>query len=111
MPIIDFNMNMFGNIINIDGEILDSISMPNESVNTFENNNFEDINLNSEILIEQKAAGIIEREPVNTPVLTGILAIDTMIPVGRGQRELIIGDRQLGKTAIALDILLNNHAE
>ena len=57
--------------------------------------------------IEAAAPGIIERQPVNTPLQTGIKAIDSMIPIGRGQRELIIGDRQTGKTAIALDTILN----
>ena len=57
--------------------------------------------------IEHPAPGIIERQPVNTPMETGILAIDSMFPIGRGQRELIIGDRQTGKTAIATDAILN----
>ncbi|MBR6796016.1 MAG: F0F1 ATP synthase subunit alpha [Clostridia bacterium] len=57
--------------------------------------------------VERPAPGIIERSPVDTPLETGILAIDSMFPIGRGQRELIIGDRQTGKTAIALDVILN----
>ena len=57
--------------------------------------------------IEHPAPGIIERQPVNRPMETGILAIDSMFPIGRGQRELIIGDRQTGKTAIALDTITN----
>ncbi len=57
--------------------------------------------------IEAPAPGIIEREPVNKPLQTGIKAIDSMIPIGRGQRELIIGDRQTGKTTIATDTILN----
>ena len=57
--------------------------------------------------IEAPAPGILERQPVNTPMETGLLAIDSMFPIGRGQRELIIGDRQTGKTAIALDTILN----
>ncbi len=57
--------------------------------------------------IEMPAPGIIERSPVNVPMQTGIKAIDSMIPVGRGQRELIIGDRQTGKTAICLDTIIN----
>ena len=57
--------------------------------------------------IETPAPGIIDREPVNTPLQTGIKAIDSMIPIGRGQRELIIGDRQTGKTTIATDTILN----
>ncbi len=57
--------------------------------------------------IERPAPGIIERQPVDTPLETGILSIDSMFPIGRGQRELIIGDRQTGKTAIALDTIIN----
>ena len=57
--------------------------------------------------IEMPAPGIIERSPVNVPLQTGIKAIDSMIPIGRGQRELIIGDRQTGKTAIAIDTIIN----
>lgn len=57
--------------------------------------------------IEHPAPGIIDRQPVDTPLETGILAIDSMFPIGRGQRELIIGDRQTGKTAIAVDTILN----
>jgi F-type H+-transporting ATPase subunit alpha len=57
---------------------------------------------------EFKAPGVVERQPVNTPVQTGLKAIDGMIPIGRGQRELIIGDRQTGKTAVAIDSIINN---
>ena len=57
--------------------------------------------------LERKAPGVIFREPVSEPVQTGIKAIDTLIPIGRGQRELIIGDRQTGKTAIAIDTIIN----
>lgn len=57
--------------------------------------------------IECPAPGIIDRQPVNAPMETGLLAIDSMFPIGRGQRELIIGDRQTGKTAVALDTILN----
>ena len=57
--------------------------------------------------IEQPAPGIVERQSVDTPLETGILAIDSMFPIGRGQRELIIGDRQTGKTSIAVDTILN----
>jgi len=61
--------------------------------------------------LEKIAAGVVEREPVNTPLKTGIKAIDTMIPIGRGQRELIIGDRGLGKTAIAIDTIINQRIQ
>ncbi len=57
--------------------------------------------------LERKAPGVIFRQPVNEPLQTGIKAIDAMIPIGRGQRELIIGDRQTGKTAIAIDTIIN----
>ena len=57
--------------------------------------------------LERKAPGVIFRQPVNQPLQTGLKAIDSMIPIGRGQRELIIGDRQIGKTAIALDTIIN----
>ena len=57
--------------------------------------------------VEFKAPGVISRQPVNEPMQTGILAIDSMVPIGRGQRELIIGDRQTGKTAIAIDAIIN----
>ena len=61
--------------------------------------------------VEVKAPGIIDRESVKQPLQTGIMAVDTMIPVGKGQRELIIGDRQTGKTAIAVDAILNQRDE
>lgn len=60
-----------------------------------------------EMPLERKAPGVIFRQPVNEPLQTGIKAIDAMIPIGRGQRELIIGDRQTGKTAIAIDTIIN----
>ena len=61
--------------------------------------------------IEHEASGVVTREPVNVPLQTGILAIDAMAPIGRGQRELIIGDRQTGKTAIAVDAILNQKGQ
>ncbi|MGZ4243485.1 MAG: F0F1 ATP synthase subunit alpha [Solirubrobacteraceae bacterium] len=57
---------------------------------------------------EHKAPGVVQRQPVKEPMLTGLKAIDSMIPIGRGQRELIIGDRQTGKTSIAIDTIINN---
>ena len=63
-----------------------------------------------EMPLERKAPGVIFRQPVNEPLQTGLKAIDSMIPIGRGQRELIIGDRQTGKTAIAIDTILNQRA-
>ena len=61
--------------------------------------------------LERKAPGVIFRQPVNQPLQTGLKAIDSMIPIGRGQRELIIGDRQIGKTAIALDTIINQRGQ
>lgn len=58
-------------------------------------------------LVERAAPGVIDRKSVHEPLMTGLIAIDTMVPIGRGQRELIIGDRQTGKTAIALDTMIN----
>jgi F-type H+-transporting ATPase subunit alpha len=58
--------------------------------------------------VERLAPGVIDRQPVREPMMTGLKAIDSMIPIGRGQRELIIGDRQTGKTAVALDTIINN---
>lgn len=63
--------------------------------------------LTSNERVEKIAPGVMEREPVNVPMQTGVKAIDAMIPIGRGQRELIIGDRQTGKTTIAIDTIIN----
>ncbi len=63
------------------------------------------------MLLEESAPSVVDRESVKTPLHTGIKAIDSMIPIGRGQRELIIGDRQTGKTAIALDVIINQQKE
>ena len=60
-----------------------------------------------EMPLDRKAPGVIYRQPVKEPLQTGLKAVDSMIPIGRGQRELIIGDRQTGKTAIAVDTILN----
>lgn len=65
------------------------------------------INTDKFLPIERKALGVIQRQPVKEPLQTGIAAIDAMIPIGRGQRELIIGDRQTGKTAVAVDAIIN----
>lgn len=70
-----------------------------------------DIKTSTRVLVEKLAPGVMKREPVNQPLQTGIKAIDSMIPIGRGQRELIIGDRQTGKTAIAIDTILNQKGE
>ena len=65
------------------------------------------INTEHSLPIERKALGVMARSPVNEPLQTGIKAVDSMIPIGRGQRELIIGDRQTGKTAVAIDAIIN----
>src|SRR5713101_4870535 len=66
------------------------------------------INTKQFIPVERIAPGVIDRQPVREPMATGLKAIDSMIPIGRGQRELIIGDRQTGKTAVALDTIINS---
>ncbi len=65
------------------------------------------INTTEFLPIERKALGVVQRQPVKEPLQTGIIAVDAMIPIGRGQRELIIGDRQTGKTAVAIDAIIN----
>ena len=65
------------------------------------------INSSKSLPVERKALGVMARSPVNEPLQTGIKAIDSMVPIGRGQRELIIGDRQTGKTAVAIDAIIN----
>lgn len=62
-------------------------------------------------LIEKPAPGVLDRKSVHEPLMTGLLAIDAMVPIGRGQRELIIGDRQTGKTAVAVDTMINQHRQ
>jgi F-type H+-transporting ATPase subunit alpha len=69
-----------------------------------------DVDTSETRLAEFKAPGVVQRQPVKEPMQTGLKAIDSMIPIGRGQRELIIGDRQTGKTAIAIDTIINNKA-
>jgi F-type H+-transporting ATPase subunit alpha len=60
--------------------------------------------------VERIAPGVVDRQPVKEPLQTGLKAIDAMVPIGRGQRELIIGDRQTGKTAVAVDTIINQNA-
>lgn len=71
----------------------------------------KELSMSSLKRVEVKAPGIIFRQSVNEPMLTGIKAIDSLVPIGRGQRELIIGDRQTGKTSIAIDTILNQKIE
>ena len=81
------------------GRVVDALGMPIDGQG--------DIPSEGYLPIESPAPGIIDRQPVNAPMETGLLAIDSMFPIGRGQRELIIGDRQTGKTSIATDAILN----
>ena len=82
------------------GRVVDTLGNPIDGKGPIEGNLYE-------MPLERKAPGVIYRQPVNEPLQTGIVAIDSMIPIGRGQRELIIGDRQTGKTTVAIDTILN----
>src|ERR1035437_884731 len=82
------------------GRVVDTLGLPIDGKGPVEGKTYE-------LPLERKAPGVIYRQPVNEPLQTGIKAIDAMIPIGRGQRELIIGDRQTGKTAIAIDTIIN----
>ena len=82
------------------GRVVDTLGNPIDGKGPVQGDTYE-------MPIERKAPGVIYRQPVNEPLQTGIKAIDAMIPVGRGQRELIIGDRQTGKTAVAIDTIIN----
>ena len=81
------------------GRVVNALGQPIDGKGEIKANEFNPV--------ERKALGIIQRQPVKEPLQTGIKAIDSMIPIGRGQRELIIGDRQTGKTAIAIDTIIN----
>lgn len=81
------------------GRVVDALGVPVDGKGRIEAEDYRPI--------EMPAPGIIDRQPVDTPMETGLIAIDSMFPIGRGQRELIIGDRQTGKTAVALDTILN----
>ena len=91
---IRVNDNMLGRVINPLGQAIDGKG---------------DIDLTDafEMPLDRKAPGVIYRQPVKEPLQTGLKSVDSMIPIGRGQRELIIGDRQTGKTAIAVDTIIN----
>jgi len=94
---IRVNDNMLGRVINPLGEAIDGLGEIDLS-NAFE------------MPLDRKAPGVIFRQPVKEPLQTGLKGVDSMIPIGRGQRELIIGDRQTGKTAIAIDTIINQRA-
>ncbi len=85
------------------GRVVDPLGVPLDGLGEIEGEL-------TEMPLERKAPGVIFRQPVTEPLQTGIMAIDAMIPIGRGQRELIIGDRQTGKTAIAVDTIINQRS-
>lgn len=85
---------LIGRVVNGIGEIIDG---------------GRELNLQTRFPVEKVAPGVMTRKPVDTPLQTGIKSIDALIPIGRGQRELILGDRQTGKTTIAIDTILNQH--
>jgi len=87
--------NMLGKVVDALGNSIDGSSVNSEEFS----------------IVDVKAPGIIPRQSVKEPMQTGILAVDSMVPIGRGQRELIIGDRQTGKTAIAVDTIINQKHE
>jgi len=90
---INVGMGMLGRVIN-------TLGQPIDGKGEIKGETYE-------LPLERKAPGVIFRQPVNEPLQTGIKSVDAMIPIGRGQRELIIGDRQTGKTAIAIDTIIN----
>lgn len=81
------------------GRVVSPLGIPFDGKGKIDSTNF--------VPVERKALGVIQRQPVKEPLATGIKAIDSMIPIGRGQRELIIGDRQTGKTTVAIDTIIN----
>jgi len=88
---------MIGRVVNPLGQVVDGEKKQIKSIKLYP--------------VEKNAPGVMAREPVSQPVQTGIMSIDSMIPIGRGQRELIIGDRQTGKTAIAIDTIINQKGQ
>ena len=85
------------------GRVVNSLGQPIDGKGPIQTDKFRKI--------ERVASGVITRKSVDTPLQTGITAIDSMVPIGRGQRELIIGDRQTGKTAIAIDTIINQKGQ
>ena len=82
------------------GRVLDGVGVPIDGKGPIDGETFE-------MPVERKAPGVIYRQPVNEPLQTGLKSVDAMIPIGRGQRELVIGDRQTGKTAVVIDTIIN----
>ena len=87
------------------GRVVDPLGTPIDGLGDIKDDNA------IEMPLDRKAPGVVFRQPVEQPLQTGLKAIDAMIPIGRGQRELIIGDRQTGKTAIAIDTIINQRSE
>ena len=85
------------------GRVVNAVGLPQDGKGPIETDEYRNV--------ERIAPGVIMRQPVTTPVQTGISAVDALIPIGRGQRELIIGDRQTGKTAIAIDTIINQKGQ
>lgn len=85
------------------GRVVNALGQPIDGLGAIESKEFRSV--------ETKAPGIVKRQPVKEPLQTGLKAIDSMVPVGRGQRELIIGDRQTGKTAVAIDTIINQKGQ
>src|SRR3989339_399511 len=108
MELLEFPGGIFGLALNLEednvgvailGRVIDPVGNPIDGKGPIDTKEFR--------RIEVKAPGVIERQPVNEPMYTGYKAVDAMTPVGRGQRELIIGDRQIGKTALCVDAIIN----
>src|SRR5947209_15532751 len=85
------------------GRVVNALGKPIDGKGPIETRDFN--------ALERLAPGVVDRQPVKQPLQTGIKAIDAMVPIGRGQRELIIGDRQTGKTAVALDTIINQKGQ
>jgi F-type H+-transporting ATPase subunit alpha len=85
------------------GRVVDSLGNPVDGLGEIENTELKEVDI--------KAPGIVDRQPVSQPLQTGLKPIDSMVPIGRGQRELIIGDRQTGKTAVAVDTIINQKGQ
>lgn len=94
------SLNVSDNIL---GRVVDPLGMALDGLGSLEGG--------ERVVLESPAPSVMDRQPVSTPVQTGILAIDALVPIGRGQRELIIGDRQTGKTTIALDTIINQQGK
>lgn len=101
---ITVSNRVLGTVIDPLGEVQESVTKPE-----LESREWEDEFMENEVYIEQKAPGIVERKSVRRPLITGLKVVDSLFPIGRGQRELIIGDRQTGKTSLALDAILSQY--